>query len=233
MFARLKFVYSSLVILLHIVAMIAAMSLFPSRKGYFIHRLNASILHCLGAKLSVRGEADESAQFFLMNHQGIIDIIAMEASSSRHLNWIAKKELFDAPLFGALLRVGEMISIDREDRRGLVGLKRNVQKSLEVKKRPVAIFPEGTRAAGQRLLPFKDGARFLAETFKAKVQPVVILGSRTIVNDRRKISGRGDVILIYLPSVDVSQAGKGWYENLRETMQRTIDEAEANEGLTR
>jgi len=127
-------------------------------------------------------------------------------------------------LFGLLLKNGEMISVDREDRRGLIKLLKDVKYSIEKLHRPVAIFPEGTRAKAQKLLPFKPGAKFIAEKYCMIVQPVVIVGSKSVVNEHEKTSEGGDLKVIYLPSIDVTNAQENWYEQLRIDMQKVIDQ---------
>ena len=224
-FARIRFYYAAFVIATVVSILIVALRLFPSRKGAILHFWNRVMLALLGAKTEVVGHPDERAQLYLINHQGIVDIIALEAILDKNLRWVAKKELFEVPWFGRLLQEGEMISVDREDRRGLIKLMKDVKESLEVMHRPVAIFPEGTRARGQKLLPFKEGAKFIADKFRLVVQPVVIIGSKRIVNEHDKTAASGTVRIIFLPAIDLSRPSENWYENLHSQMQAVIDEA--------
>ncbi len=203
--------------------MIPLLKLFPRHKGKILHYGNKSMMALMFAGIEKVGDPDPEAQLYLMNHQGIVDIITMEALLPINLNWVAKKELFEVPWFGLLLSNGEMIPVDRSDKRGLIKLLKDVKRSIEELHRPVALFPEGTRARGQKLLPFKDGARFIAEKLALTVQPVVIVGSKRVVNEHDKTSFGGDVKVIFLPSIEVPKAKEGWYENLRDKMQETID----------
>ncbi len=233
-FARIRFYYSAFVISTVVSIMIVLLNLFPKKKGRILHFWNRVMLFFLGASdVNVVGQPDERAQLYLMNHQGIVDIIVLEALLDKNLRWVAKKELFEVPWFGKLLSSAEMISVDREDRRGLIKLMKDVKESLEVMHRPVAIFPEGTRSKDQRLLPFKEGAKFIAEKFGLVVQPVVILGSKSVVNEHEKISIGGKMTVIFLPSIDTSKAPKDWYERLYRQMQETIDRAKNDSGIVR
>ncbi|OQX72422.1 MAG: 1-acyl-sn-glycerol-3-phosphate acyltransferase [Campylobacteraceae bacterium 4484_4] len=232
-FARIRFLYSALVISTVVSIMIVLLTLFPKRKAQILHFWNKVMLALMGAHVEVVGKPDERAQLYMINHQGIVDIITLEALLDKNLRWIAKKELFEVPWFGKLLSGAEMISVDREDRRGLIKLVRDVKESLEVMHRPVAIFPEGTRSKDQKLLPFKEGAKFIAERFGLVVQPVVIVGSKSVVNEHEKISTGGDLKVIFLPSIDVKEAPKDWYEKLHETMQRTIDNELEHHAISR
>ncbi|MFT7824729.1 MAG: lysophospholipid acyltransferase family protein [Sulfurimonas sp.] len=187
-----------------------------------MHKLNRVILFLMGGKIEQVGKADPEADLILMNHQGIVDIIGMEALQTGHLRWIAKKELFDTPWFGHLLKNGDMISIDRENKKGLIKLIKDVKESLEIKKRKIAIFPEGTRAKHQKVLPFKSGTKFIAEKMGLKVQPVVITGSKKLLNEHNKTSHNSTVRYHYLPTVDVNSAEENWFEDIRDKMQKEI-----------
>ncbi len=232
-FAKIRFYYAAFVISAVVSVMIVLLKLFPSKKGQILHFWNKVMLFLLGARTEVVGRPDERAQLYLINHQGIVDIITLEALLDKNLRWVAKKELFEVPWFGNLLSDAEMISVDREDRRGLIRLMKDVKESLEVMHRPVAIFPEGTRSKDQKLLPFKEGAKFIAEKFGLVVQPVVIVGSKSVVNEHEKIAVGGDLKVIFLPAVDVKEAPDDWYPRLHDTMQHAIDEELKNYDLSR
>jgi 1-acyl-sn-glycerol-3-phosphate acyltransferase len=225
-FAKIRFYWGAAVISLVTGAiMIPAIFLFPRHKGRIMHTLNRLSMFLMGAKVVQEGEMDPEADLFLMNHQGIIDIVGMEALQTKHLRWVAKKELFDAVWFGNLLRGGDMISLDRGNKAGLIKLMKDVKESLEEKHRAVAIFPEGTRAKGQKLLPFKQGTNMIAKKLGLKVQPVVITGSKWVLNEHEKTGHSGTVHYKFLPTIDVKEAPEEWYETLQETMQKEIDDA--------
>ncbi len=209
--------------------MIILLKLLPKQKGKILHYGNRTMMALMFADIETAGEPDPKAQLYLLNHQGIVDIITMEALQDKNMNWVAKRELFEVPWFGKLLKNGEMISIDRSDKRGLIKLLKDIKHSIYVLHRPVALFPEGTRAKDQKLLPFKEGAKFIAEKLELVVQPVVIVGSKRVVNEHDRTSFGGDVKVIFLPSIDMKSASSDWYRQLREKMQETIDkELETN-----
>lgn len=223
-FANIRFYWGAFVISFIVaVIMIPLVTIFRKHKGIIMHRLNRLILFLMGGKLEKVGQEDPDADMLVMNHQGIVDIIGMEAMQTGHLRWIAKKELFDAPWFGLLLKNGDMISIDRDDKKGLIKLLRDVKESIEVKQRKVAIFPEGTRARHQKVLPLKAGTKFIAQKMNLKVQPVIITGSKWLLNEHDKTGHSGTVKYVYLPTIDVSTAEENWFEELRQKMQEEID----------
>ena len=225
LFAKLRFYWGAFAISTVVGAlMIPSIMLFPKHKGIIMHKLNRLILKLIGAKVEAVGKPDSYADIFIFNHQGIIDIIGMEALFPLHLRWVAKKELFETPWFGNLLKYGDMISLDRDNKTALVSLFKSVKESREKLGRAVAIFPEGTRAKGQKLLPFKSGTKVVADKLELKVQPVVIIGSKWVLNEHDKTAHSGVVKYIFLDTIDTTNAPKNWFEQAKDLMQKVIDE---------
>ena len=223
-FAKIRFGWNAFVIAVNTgLIMIPAIILFPKYKGPIMHHLNRLTLFLMGARAVQEGEMDPEADMIVMNHQGIVDIIGMEALQNNHLRWVAKKELFSMPLYGYLLRFGDMISLDRSSKAGLIKLMKDVKESIEEKHRAVAIFPEGTRAKDQKVLPFKQGTKMIAEKLKLKVQPVVITGSKRVVNEHEKTGHGGTIQYKFLPTIDVDKEDKGWFDRIHDQMQDEID----------
>ncbi len=223
-FAKIRFYWGAFVISFIVALfMIPLITIFPSYKGIIMHKLNRIILLLIGGKLEQSGEPDPEADMLVMNHQGIVDIIGMEALQTGHHRWVAKKELFNIVWFGHLLKNGDMISIDRENKQGLIKMIKDVKESIEVKNRKVVIFPEGTRAKDQKILPLRSGTKFIAEKLALKVQPVVITGSKWLLNEHNQTGHSSTVKYIYLPTIDVKSADDDWFEKLHEDLQKEID----------
>ncbi len=233
-FATIRFYWGATVISLNTaVLMIPALMIFDKHKSTIVHYINRLTLFMMGGKLAQEGTMDLNADMYVMNHQGIVDIVAMEALQNNHLRWVAKKELFDAPWFGNLLRHGEMISLDRSNKAGLIKLIKDVKESKEVLHRPVAIFPEGTRAKEQPLLSFKQGTKMIANKLGLKVQPVIITGSKWVLNEHERTGHSGTVHYKFLPTIDVSTADKEWFETLYDDMQKAIDDEYTDHNCSR
>ncbi|MEA3434560.1 MAG: lysophospholipid acyltransferase family protein [Campylobacterota bacterium] len=233
-FAKIRFYWGATVISLNTaILMIPTLMLFNKHKSTIVHHINRLTLFMMGGKLSQEGTMDPNADMYVMNHQGIVDIVAMEALQNNHLRWVAKKELFDALWFGNLLRHGEMISLDRSNKAGLIKLIKDVKVSKEVLHRPVAIFPEGTRAKEQPLLSFKLGTKMIANKLGLKVQPVIITGSKWLLNEHEKTGHSGTVHYKFLPTIDVSKADENWFETLHDEMQKAIDDEYTNHHRSR
>jgi len=224
-FAKIRFYWGAFIISFNTaVLMIPALMLFGKHKSTIVHHINRLTLFMMGGKLEQRGEMDTSVDLYVMNHQGIVDIIGLEALQNNHLRWVAKKELFDALWFGNLLRYGEMISLDRGNKAGLIKLIKDVKASREVYNRPVAIFPEGTRAKEQKLLPFKQGTNIIAKKLELRVQPIVITGSKWVLNEHIRTGHNGTVTYEFLPTVTVTSDNNTWFDTVRDDMQKVIDD---------
>ncbi|SFZ98067.1 1-acyl-sn-glycerol-3-phosphate acyltransferase [hydrothermal vent metagenome] len=233
-FAKIRFYWGAFVISFVIaVIMIPAIFLFNKKKATIMHHLNKLILFLMGAKTSQEGTIDEEADIYVMNHQGIMDIIAFESLQNNALRWVAKKELFDTIWYGNLLRWGDMISLDRGSRTGLIKLMKDVKYTIENTERSIVIFPEGTRAKDQKLLPFKQGTNMIAKKLKLKVQPIIITGSKWVLNEHIKTAHSGTIHYKFLDTIDVATADENWFEELHETMQKVIDDELSNNHRSR
>ena len=111
---------------------------------------------------------------FMSNHQSNFDILALLVTMPRHIHWIAKKELFDIPVFGLSMRRGGYIPLDRGDGRKAMRSMDDAARMIR-NGRSVVMFPEGTRSPDGRLLPFKRGGFILARKAGVPVVPVTII----------------------------------------------------------
>jgi 1-acyl-sn-glycerol-3-phosphate acyltransferase len=233
-FAKIRFYYEAFIItIVTSTIMIPLMYLFRKNSSIILHKYNALIMKLIGGKIETQGTRDNSADMFIINHQGIIDIIAMEASQLTDIRWIAKRQLFEIPWFGNLVKLSNMVNVDRENKAGLLKLIRDAKETKESKPhRILAIFPEGTRAKEQKLRDFKSGAKILAEKLKLKVQPIIITNSKKLLNQHNFTGEATTVYIKYLEPFKVDKTNKEWYKNLQRTMQQEIDN-QAQQGILR
>jgi 1-acyl-sn-glycerol-3-phosphate acyltransferase len=113
---------------------------------------------------------------FMSNHQSNFDILSLLAAMPRQIHWIAKKELFEIPVFGPSMRRGGYIPLDRSDGRKALQSMDEAAATIHQGK-SVVLFPEGTRTTDGNLLPFKRGGFILARKSEVPVVPVTINGS--------------------------------------------------------
>lgn len=116
---------------------------------------------------------------FMSNHQSNFDILSLLAAMPRQIHWIAKKELFEIPVFGPSMRRGGYIPLDRGDGRKALQSMDEAAATIH-KDKSVVLFPEGTRTPDGNLLPFKRGGFILARKAAVPVIPVTINGSGKI-----------------------------------------------------
>jgi 1-acyl-sn-glycerol-3-phosphate acyltransferase len=175
----------------------------------------------LGIKLETHGKIDESCDMILLNHQSLLDIIVMEYIHSRDLAWVAKKEITDLFFFGHIIKAPRMISIDRENKAGIINLLKEAKDRLD-KGRPIAMFPEGTRSNGKSMLSFKPGAKILANKLNLRVQPIVLFNTRNIVDSKKMLATPGVVKVVYLEPIQANK-DTDWFEKTEENMKAAFN----------
>lgn len=201
--------------------LIGFMYMFYKHNHYFRKAWAKVQRFMLGMDIQVKGELDESADLILLNHQSLLDITVMEYLHGRNIAWVAKKEIGDIPVFGHILKAPKMISIDREDKAGLVKLLSETKDRLS-KGRPIAMFPEGTRSDGTKMRDFKAGAKMVALKHKLKIQPVVLINTRTILDSQNLNATPGVVRVVYLDSFTPEKSDKEWYKRLEADMKEAF-----------
>jgi 1-acyl-sn-glycerol-3-phosphate acyltransferase len=175
----------------------------------------------IGYDLNIDGAPDPEADMLIINHQSLLDIILLEATYPRNIAWVAKKEIADIPFFGKIITLPKNISINRDDKKSLLKLFADAKESLQ-NERVIAIFPEGTRGDGKKLAPFKAGTKLIASKLKLKVQPIVVVNTRDVLDSQNFLAKSGKVKLIYLDSFFVKD-NKNWFEDVQKQMQEVLD----------
>jgi 1-acyl-sn-glycerol-3-phosphate acyltransferase len=158
---------------------------------------------------------------FTPNHQAHIDIATLLGHLPGHNRFASKKELFDEPVLGAVMRTLGMLPVDRDD----------PMKSIEVLNRAVReghsiiIFPEGTRSRDGKLLPFKKGAFVAAIEMGHPVVPVIIKGTRTVMPKGEYLSIHpGPVEIVIKPPIPTAGLGYDDRERLRDAVREIVAE---------
>lgn len=170
-----------------------------SSKGQFItdgERLWArGLLATWGVKVEVLGLEHLPTQgpyIIMANHQSHADVPILFSSLPIIPGFLAKKELAKIPFLAMALRAGGHVLIDRSDRNSAMRAIKNAADEVRSGK-TLAIFPEGTRGAEDRLGPFKKGAFLLAKKALVPVVPVAIQGSRSILSRDELLPRSGQV----------------------------------------
>jgi 1-acyl-sn-glycerol-3-phosphate acyltransferase len=229
-FALLKFYYATFMIFFSMAFMIIIFPFFPRP---YAQKIGAWVIRTLiFIPVTVKGKLDPDVQMLILNHQSDVDIGVMETITSRDLAWVAKKELFDVPFFGLMLKLPKDIAVERDSKSALVKLIKDAKERLD-DGRIITIFPEGTRSSGKKMLPFKPGAQILANKYSLRVQPLVLINTAHSYNSRTKEYNPGRVTVVYMDAFDVDKNDKDWYKNLRDSMQKVYDDELANSSSDR
>lgn len=139
--------------------------------------------------------AASRAYIFMSNHQSLYDIPIIFVSIPGHVRLMAKKELFEIPVFGTAMRCAEMISVNRDDPVDAAARFAEAKNKLQSGLR-LWIFPEATRSLDGNLLPFKLGGFRLAVETQAIIIPVSISGTINILRSRDKMITTGQNVVL-------------------------------------
>jgi 1-acyl-sn-glycerol-3-phosphate acyltransferase len=78
------------------------------------------------------------------------------------------------------------------------------------------------------MLPLKAGAKVIADKYKLRVQPVVIMQSSKYYNIKEFFYMPGRIKVIYMDAFVADRENPNWLKDLRVTMQKVYDDELAN-----
>jgi len=226
-FKKARGIFTIVLMAITVTFLIIIMYMFRGKTKYFRQKWATMQMKLLGITLEIEGEEDPNAQMQLMNHQSVLDIVLFEYLHSRDFAWIAKIEIANIPWFGHIVKAPNMILVERESKKSLVKLIKDSKDKLS-QNRPIGIFPEGTRTNGKKILKFKAGAKMIAEKFDLSVQPVLIVGTRKILDSQNLTQESGIVKVIYLPTVKAEKSST-WYKDTEVMMREKLSEEFKND----
>lgn len=139
------------------------------------------VLKFLNIKTTVVGNVPtEDKILYAINHRSLLDIMVVESifsETSKNGAWIAKQALFDSPIYGKFFEYSGCISVDLDNKRGLLTFFKSIKKTLaKVDNMNIYMFPEGERYGGENITAFQSGAAKIAKANKLKIIPVFITG---------------------------------------------------------
>ncbi len=132
------------------------------------------LLRILNITLAVHGarpEAHTPRLFVVANHVSWLDIFVINAAVPSR--FVAKSEIRDWPIAGALCDAAGTIFVRRAKRSDTARINAEIHDALE-QGDTVAIFPEGTTTAGNRLLKFHTSLFEPAVLNTARLAPAAI-----------------------------------------------------------
>ena len=156
-----------------------------------------------GIRLEISGQNNlpkNETVVYMANHQSDLDWpIIFRVIPGLYL-FVAKKELFDIPIFGKYMRIQKYISIERD----------SIRKSFKTYKEVVGligsgnsivIYPEGTRSYNKELQKFKSFSFAFLQDARVRVVPIAIDGSINIQRKGSKLITPGTVRVTILPPI--------------------------------
>lgn len=141
-------------------------------------------LRLAGIKVEVtyRAPLDPNERYiFLSNHVSNLDPPVLLPLLPGRTAVFLKRSLTKIPVLGYAMKLGDFIPVDRDGRvesakDSVIAAKRVLASGVHV-----TSFVEGTRSRDGRLLPFKKGPFYLAMESGAKVVPVSIWGTESMM----------------------------------------------------
>ena len=135
------------------------------------------IKYILGCKVVFTGleNLNKNEKFFVASaHQSLLETFILQAPLQYPV-FVLKKELLKIPIFGWYLRKIDSIDIVRDTTtKENLNFFENIKKQIDKGKRPLLIFPQGTRVKFGEKIPFKKGAGRIYEALNLPCVPVAL-----------------------------------------------------------
>ena len=112
-----------------------------------------ALLRLLRFEVRVSGPPPRAPYLLVSNHLSYVDVIVL--ASRLPGRFVAKREVRSWPVLGLLCKGFGTIFIDRSDRRDIPRVLAEIERSL-ARGEGVILFPEGTSASGDGVLPFRS-----------------------------------------------------------------------------
>jgi len=184
----------------------------------------------LGQRITMTGTEHvprEGGVLIACNHIGYVDFVygGLAANpSGRLVRFMAKREIFDHPLGGPLMRSLHHIEVDRGE--GLASFRTAVDFLQQGE--AVGIFPEATISRSMDLKEFKTGAVRIAAEAGVPIVPVILWGTqRMMTKDHPRDFSRGKTIALSVgePMHPDGSDPVGQTVQLRDRMSSMLDDA--------
>ena len=156
--------------------------IFPRKATLICGKILAYIIifllrFILGVKVTFTGieNLKKNEKFFVASaHQSLLETFILQAPLQYPI-FILKKELLKIPLFGWYLKKIGSIDIVRDTTtKDNLNFFDKIKNNVKISKRPLLIFPQGTRVKFGEKLPFKKGAGKIYEALNLPCVPVAL-----------------------------------------------------------
>lgn len=153
------------------------------------HRFCAHWL--LGQKVRIEGDLPQGDFLYIVKHESMFETIDLLCLFDRPAI-VAKRELFDIPLWGRIAELYGLIPVERTAGASAMRALRTAARAATAQGRAVCIFPEGTRVPHGETPPLRAGFAGLYALLGLPVVPIAIDSGR--VSPRGKFLKRAGTI---------------------------------------
>ncbi len=162
----------------------------------------------LGLKVEVQGEhrlrkmEEEYGCFMVIsNHQSALETFYYPKLFKEYPVFVHKKELLYIPFWGWYMAKMQMISIDRSS--GKKAIDKMVEKARRTckQRRPIIIFPEGTRTSSNEHNKYKSGFYSVYKELNLPILPMAI-NTGEFWNKKDFVKKSGAVMIQVLPPIE-------------------------------
>ena len=179
----------------------------------------------LGVKVTFSGieNLKKNERFFVASaHQSLLETFILQAPLQYPI-FILKKELLKIPLFGWYLRKIGSIDIVRDTTtKDNLNFFDKIKNNIEISKRPLLIFPQGTRVKYGERIAFKKGAGRIYEALNLPCIPVALnTGKVWPKNSFLKYSH--DIVISFLEPIEPGKDKNNFISDLEEKIYSSID----------
>lgn len=196
-----------------ILSALALVVCFPFDKPRrVVHSLSRAICMCFWygvptwrRKIEGLENIDKKKSYVIViNHNSMVDILALYFLPL-NFRWVSKREVFRIPYIGQLLTIHGDIAIDRS--KGADSMRKVTEdgKMWIGRGASIAMFPEGTRSKSGEMGRFKQGAFALAKEAGVEILPVVMHGTRTVLNKFYLVNWRNVLKVSVLPPISAEE----------------------------
>ena len=179
----------------------------------------------LSTKINILGKENilkEEKFFIACAHQSMFETFFLHTIFDSPI-FILKKELLKIPIFGLYLKKIGSISIDRnKTTKENLGFFDKIIKKFNESKRPLLIFPQGTRVSPKDRPKFKKGTGKIYEVLNTKCQPIA-LNSGYVWGKDKPLSSKKIITISVLKPIEPGLNKEEFLNLLENTIYSELD----------
>ena len=177
-------------------------------------------------KLNVIGKENinkNKTYVIVSNHQSEFDI-PVASFLKIHFKWVSKAEVFKVPIIGWNMTLNNYIKLVRGNKRSIIHMIKDCGDSIRLGN-SIYIFPEGTRSKTGVMRRFMSGAFVIAQREKIGILPVVINGTKNIMEKGSlSLNFKADISLKILKEIPYEEIKDKSAELVAENVRNLIEE---------